>query len=134
VTDHRRYREMSDEELEGLVQGLPRREPGAALRERVLGRVSPSPAGRSPALRPVVVAACVALLLLADILVVRMQGSRPASAAPAAGAPTRDVDTAWLREVGASGMALRLTMVSAEEPREASPVALRRLLENCEGG
>lgn len=133
MTDHRRYREMGDRELEELVRGLPRRGPGAALRERVLGGLLSAPARRSSVLRPAVLAACVALLLLADIVVVRMQDSRPASAAGAS-APARDVGTAWLREVGASGVTLHFAMISAEEPRETSAVSLRRLLANCEGG
>ncbi len=75
-----RCRQMSDRELEDYLSGLPRREPKASLRERLLSSTyRPSRPAYSPFTGAL--AALAILLLLADVAALRQQDA-PASADP----------------------------------------------------
>jgi hypothetical protein len=99
-----RDREWSEEQLEDLVRGLPQRTPDADLRARVLAAAAARqtrPAGRR---RPALAVAALALLVLADMLVLRQQ-TPPPSASPepqaiAAARPLPREEAALLREFG----------------------------------
>jgi len=80
------YQTLSDDQLEGAIRSLPRREPRAALRARVLTRAS-RPRRSSLLLRPGFAFALLAALLLADLAVMKRQDAllRPT---PLAAAPT----------------------------------------------
>ena len=80
MRDRRSHSSGDDEKLEGLLRGLPRREPSPALRGRVLSRA----ARRRGRLSPAWALAGLLFLIVADVLVVRHQEH---ALWPAAGGP-----------------------------------------------
>ena len=69
MRDRRSHSSGDDEKLEGLLRGLPRREPSPALRGRVLSHA----ARRRSRAAPAWALAGLLLLIVADVLVVRHQ-------------------------------------------------------------
>ncbi len=143
MTDRRRYNDMSDDELESLLRGLPARAPSDGLRARVLSYGLRARRPRPHTLRPVLAFAALILLLVADLLVLHVQDtslSADAGASPAvvtAQAPLQDDESvAWLRELGVSGLGLRVARLSADSETRPQTRAelLRSLLTPGNGG
>jgi len=84
VTD-RRFVDITDAEIEGLVRRLPGREPGEALRARVLAAGNSKPR-RLTLLRPIVALGALAALVLLDVLALSRQDREMAAALPREGA------------------------------------------------
>jgi hypothetical protein len=143
MTDRRRYSEMSDDELESLIRGLPGRGPSSGLRTCVLShRLRPRPTRRR-APRPALAFAAFICLLLADLLVLNLQDAGLAAIGRASPAvvtaqarPQEDERLAWLKELGVSGLGLRVAQLSADSgtrPQTRAEV-LRSLLAPGNGG
>ena len=143
MNDNAPYRDMSDEELEHLIRGLPGRQPRAVLRDRVLlGARRPS-VRRGTLLRPAFALGALLMLLLADIIVVGLQDAGLAARAgispsvlTAQRAPAeRDVPP-WLREIGAEELGPRVAWMVAERPPDAATYSalLADLLQTGNGG
>ena len=134
-----RYHSMTDEDLESAIRGLPRREPRAGLRERVLSQsIAPQPhRARSP--RLAFGLAALVVLLLTDWLVLKSQDvGSPFGASPQAVAaqsePASGDEAALMRELAASGLPLRLAM-GHPAPQPQTYFDLRnRMLNEADGG
>lgn len=133
----KRFAEMSDAEMGELIRGLPRREPAAELRERVLARAS-SRARRAAALRPAIALGALVVLLLLDSVVlgwqdrrmggeIRMTGAVAPAVKPLPGDSLGDLDLA-----GAPFLSARLRTTDADG--ETYLQLRSRLLERGEGG
>jgi hypothetical protein len=143
MNDDTPYRDMNDEELEGLISGLPGRQPRPALRDRVLlGARRPS-ARRVRLLRPAFALAALVILLLADMIVVGLQDaglSARAGVSPsvltAQRAPAERDVPAWLREIGAEELGPRIAWMVAKRPPDAATYSalLADLLQTGNGG
>jgi hypothetical protein len=143
MNDDTPYRDMSDEDLEGLIRGLPGRQPRATLRDRVLSGVRRPAVRRLTLLRPALGFGALIILLLADVIVVDLQDAGLAARAgvspsvlTAERAPAgRDVP-AWLREIGADEFGPRIAQMVAERPPHSPTYAalLADLLESGNGG
>ncbi len=72
---------MTDAEIEGVIRGLPRREPGEGLRGRVLAAAGSRPQ-RAMALRPALALAALVLFLALDLLALTVQDRRMAASIP----------------------------------------------------
>ena len=143
MTDRRRYHEMSDDQLESLIRSLPGRGPSSGLRARVLSHgLRPHPTRRR-APRPALAFGVLILLLVVDLLVLNLQntglaaigGASPA-VATAQARPQEDERLAWLRELGVSGIGLRVAHLSADSgtrPQTRAEI-LRSLLAPGNGG
>jgi hypothetical protein len=133
------YRDLTDHELERLIRGLPRREPGADLRRRVLLVWPAQTRRRSHLLRPALVLAALPLLILADALILNFQNASLRSTAAdsigalAARTPSGQSEfLAWVGDTGASSPLLRIALLRAE--REPLPDTYSALLRDlCEG-
>jgi len=133
---------MSDDQLESLIRGLPGRGPSSGLRTRVLSHgLRPRPTRRR-APRPALAFAALICLLLADLLVLNLQdtglsvNARVSAAVVTAQArPEEDERLAWLRELGVSGLGLRVARLSADSERRPQTRAelLRTLLPSGNG-
>ena len=143
MNDDTPYRDMSDEELEGLIRGLPGCQPRAALRDRVLlGARRPS-VRRATLLRPAFALAALVILILADMIVVGLQdgglaaraGVSPSMLTAQRAPAERDVP-AWLREIGAEELGPRIAWMVAESPPDAATYSalLADLLQTGNGG
>ncbi len=138
-----RYREMSDEELECLISGLPGRQPRAALRDRVLLAAGRPSVCRVRFLRPAFALGALAILLLADMMVVNLQdaglaaraGASPSVLTAERAPAERDVP-AWLSEIGAEELGPRVAWMVAERPPDAATYSalLADLLQTGSGG
>ena len=143
MTDRQRYREMSDDQLESLIRGLPGRGPSSGLRARVLSDSLRSRARRRRAHRPALAFAALICLLLADLLILSLQdaglaaiGGTSSAVVTARARAQADEQMTWLREVGASGLGLRVAHLSADSgtrPGTRSEL-LRDLLAPGNGG
>ena len=139
----RELREMSDEQLEHLVRGLPGRQPRAALRDRVLLGERRAPVRRVILLRPAFAFGALVILVLADMVVLGLQDARlaaragvsPSVATVARSPAERDVP-AWLRETGAEELGPRIAHMVAERPPDAVTYSalLADLLQTGNGG
>ena len=139
----RAYRDLTDDELERLIGGLPRREPGLDLRRRILS-VRPVPARRrSGPFRPALALAALSLLILADGLVLGLQNAHlQIAGAGAVGtrvAPTAsesDEVPAWLGDDALSSGPLHIALLRAdrESPADTYGALLRALCEGADGG
>jgi len=134
-----RYHDITDEDLENAIRGLPRREPRAGMRERVLSHsTAPQPhRARSP--RLAFGLAALAVLLLADWLVIKSQdvgspfGASPQAVVAQSEPASRD-EVALMRELAASGLPLRLAM-RHPAPQPQTYFDLRnRMLNEADGG
>jgi len=130
-------RDLTDEQFEHLLRGLPRREPRPELRERVLSHQLPPARRPHLVFRPAFGVAALALLLLADLAAMRSQdsGYSPGRAAPPAAVTAQaDDDTSWLRELGFPRLRLA-ALPASDQPNPDSYLALRnRLLQGANGG
>src|SRR5574340_88797 len=82
MNEHRRYRDLTDDELVELIRGLPRREPRPAFRARVLS--APAPARAAGHWRPAFALAALVVLLFADWMTLKWTApTSPAGPAPA---------------------------------------------------
>jgi hypothetical protein len=143
MNDDTPYRDMSDEELEHLIRGLPGRQPRAALRDRVLLGARRRPVRRGTLLQPAFALGALFILLLADIIVVGLQdaglsaraGISPSVLTAQRAPAERDVP-AWLREIGAEELDPRIAQMVAERPPHAATYSalLADLLQNGNGG
>jgi hypothetical protein len=138
MTSGRPPRRLSDEETENLIRGLPRRQPTAALRARILSQAIRLQ--RAPARRPLFALAALLLLLLADVILMERQNSGltpPAPTQAVARVPDQEEDdAAWLREVAAAAGLRRFALLREARPAEKETyLALRRLLmQSANGG
>ena len=138
MSEHR-YHDMTDEELENAIRGLPRREPRPGLRERVLAHVAaPVPRPRGLA-RPAFAVAALIVLVLVDWLVLRVQdtgiaGGRTSSAVVAQSEPPSRDEAALMRELAASGLPLRLAMRHPGPQPETYLDLRNRMLNEADGG
>lgn len=139
MSEHRRYRDMTDEGLETAIRGLPRREPRASLRERILSHpIAPTPR-RISAFRPAFALPALVVLLLADWLVLRSQSSgtlySPSpQAAVAQGGPASREEIGLMRDLAASGLPLRLAMRHPSLQPETYLELRNRMLNEADGG
>ena len=143
MNDDTHYRDMSDEELEDLIRGLPGRQPRAALRDRVLLAAQRRPVRRVILLRPAFALAALVILMLADMIVVGLQDAGLAARAgvsrsvlTAQRAPAERDVPAWLREIGVEDFGPRIAQMAAErQPGAATyPALLADLLQTGNGG
>jgi len=134
MTDHRRYQELSDDQLAELIRELPRRQPGSHLRDRVLFQSGAQALRHSALLRPALAAAAIGILLVLDIAALRLQDRGLAVAEPRAAATvaarTEDAaaDSPWSRQMRASGFSFTVARLRADEP--ASSCTYRELLKD----
>ena len=139
MSDRDRYRGMSDEDLESLIAGLPRRAPGEEVRRRVLGLRTPAPRSGLWA-RPAFALMVLLVLCVADALVMHRQGlvlsthQRAQAAQPVAADNTGQDD--WLVELAREDGGLRAhLMLAVREPQGSSYWQLRTdLLAGKEAG
>jgi len=131
---------MEVADLERLMRGLPRREPSADLRRRVLaaGAVTRRPLAQA---RPALAAAALVVLLALDLIVVTIQDRQFARILPAppaamvAAAPAPDHDLAWLRELGLPDESVAVAALRRQEVGRDTYFSLRdSLLANGSGG
>jgi hypothetical protein len=133
------YSDISDQDLESAIRGLPRRQPAAGLRERVLSYPVAHQPRRARAWRPAYALAALAVLLAADWLVVRSQDAAvplgPSPQVTAARPESMSPDeAAFVRELAASGLPLRLAM-RHPGPQPETYFGLRnRMLNEADGG
>jgi len=85
MSGHKQLSGVSDGDLEGLIRGLPTRQPAAELRRRVLARAEGS-VRRARVLRPIVALGALAALVLLDVLALSRQDREMAAALPRKGA------------------------------------------------
>lgn len=128
--DHHGRGPMTDEQLGRLIAGLPKRRPRAGLRDRVLAPEHQRP--RVGLRRPLVAWACLALLLAADVAVLKLQGAgaapNPARPAPLAAETPQNVDMlALLDDAGMLGANRPLLGLAAQsQAAEDTYFALRK--------
>lgn len=142
MTDRPRYDDLSDDQLESLIRGLPARQPSAALRRRILSHADQRRARRLSLPRPALALAALLVLFLADLMVIASQNAGLAvSAAPAAiaRAHTSVVESdrpAWLSEMGAEELGPRIAqMVTERLPNPPTYYELTaELLQTANGG
>ena len=139
MTD-RRHRDMNKDTLENTIRGLPRREPSAAIRSRVLAATASARPPRAWTRAILAPAALIALLAL-DLLVVTTQDRQLARALPAppaammAAAPAPAHDLAWLRELGLPDNSVAVVALSHQAVSQDTYFSLRdSLLANGSGG
>jgi len=138
MADHQ-YRDLDDDQLESLIRGLPRREPRASLRERILSHSIAPPPRPTSAFRPAFALPALVVLLLADWLVLRSQSSgtlySPApQAAVAQGGPASREEIGLMRDLAASGLPLRLAMRHPSLQPETYLELRNRMLNEADGG
>ena len=133
VSKRRSLHEITDDELEGMIRGLPSRAPSADLRRRVLSGAAARAPRRRIALLPAYALAALVLLATADVLVLRWQSAdlgRSASYTSAtAAAQSQQVgedEVEWLRDLGVSSAALRLALLAEPRAEQDSRSALLR--------
>lgn len=137
MTDYRRYQELSDDQLAELIRQLPRRQPGSHLRDRVLFHSAAQALRPSVLLRPALAAAAIGILLVLDIAALRLQDRGLAVTGPRSAATvavrTDDAaaDSAWSRQMRASGFSFAVARLRADEP--ASACTYRELLNDLIG-
>jgi hypothetical protein len=127
MTHRRGYRDMSEEQLEDLVRGLPQREPRPHLRDRILAAAAaPRPTGRRG---PALAVAALVFLVLADLLVLRSQV--PSGAPPTDGPPPAVAcdEVALRRELGLGGRPLRVAGLPTARPDSGLRLRTRMLTE-----
>ena len=142
MSDRRRYRHMSDEELESRISALPRRVPRPALREDILSQAARRKPRGMRLSRPVFALAALVVLLAADLLALswqdggaKMPRARLPVPAVAEARPEEDDQLAWLREIGASDTALLVALRPASGGHQQTYFELReRLLAANNGG
>ena len=133
----KRFAEMSDAEMGDLMRGLPRREPAAELRGRVLARAATG-TRRAGALRPAIALGALVVLVLLDGAVMGWQDRQLGIAVPSAATgtiarqPTGGDSLSDLDLAGAPFLSARLRVASAEP--ETYLQLRSRLLERGEGG
>jgi len=136
-----RYHNLSEEELEGLIGSLPRREPEGALRDRILSRAAPRRRVRPAFMRPGYAFLAVMVLLLVDVLVLHVDAARIGGPRGSIGVPVAQVtpaqadEQAWFEEIG-GGVALRIARLRTERPGQefAYRAMLTNLLDEANGG
>jgi len=130
---------MTDEGLEVAIRGLPRCEPRARLRERILSHsIAPTPRHTS-AFGPTFALAALLMLLLADWLVLRSQsGGIPYSPSPQAAVaqagPASREEIGLMRDLAALGLPLRLAMRHPSLQPETYLELRNRMLNEADGG
>ena len=114
------YREMSDADLENYLGGLPRCQPGAELRARLLATAS-NPTARPKPQSVRLLFALAVLLLLANFAVQRQQeaGAAAAPAGQVEFVPSQSVDDPWLRKAGYAGAPFRVAVARKPKPQKA---------------
>ncbi len=75
MPEHPRVRDMSDDELVSLIQGLPERKLSPSVRDGLFSHAVP--ARRQYRFRPAVALAALVVLLAADWVTLRVQGGAP---------------------------------------------------------
>jgi hypothetical protein len=112
MSEHRRYGDLTDSELVELIRGLPRREPRASLRERVLS--APARPRAAAGLRPVFAVAALVVLLFADWLALRWTTTGapvgPPRAAVAQAEPASREEVALAKELADFGIPVRIAL------------------------
>jgi len=134
-----RYHDMTDEDLENAIRGLPRRQPQAGLRERVLSHPTAHQPHHARAWRPAYALAALVVLMAADWLVIRSQDvAGPLGASPQAvvaqSEPMSPDEAAFMRELAASGLPLRLAMRHPGSQSETYFDLRNRMLNEADGG
>ena len=136
----RRHRNIDKDTLENTIRGLPRREPSAALRSRVLAATASAHHPRTWT-RAILAPAALIVLLALDLLVVTTQDRQLARALPAppaamvAAAEAPDHDLAWLRDLGLPEKSVALVALRRQAPSPDTYFSLRdSLLTNGSGG
>jgi len=137
MSENRRYCDMTEEEFESAVRGLPRRETRPGMRERILS-YSPQPrhVGRP---RLAFALAALIVLLLADWLVLKSQDvGSPFGASPQAvvaqSEPASKDEIALMRDLAASGLPLRVAMRHPTAQTETYFDLRNRMLNEADGG
>ena len=133
--------QASKEELEGLIRGLPRREPGEAVRDRILSHAAPRRRARPAFMRPGYAFLAVMVLLAVDVLVLHVDavriGGPPGSVgvAVAQATPAEADEWAWLGEID-SGVGLRIARLQAGTRAQESGyrAMMTSLLAEANGG
>jgi len=139
MTD-RRLQDIEKDALENTIRGLPRREPRAALRSRVLAATASARPPRAWTRAILAPAALIALLAL-DLLVVTTQDRQLARSLPArpaammAAAPAPDTDLSWLRDLGLPDDSVAVVALRHQAVSQDTYFSLRdSLLANGSGG
>jgi len=131
---------MGEEELEGLIRGLPRREPGEALCDRILSQAAPRRRLRPALMRPGYAFLAVMVLLAVDVLVLHVDAARRGGPQGSIGGPVAQAtsaeadELAWFEEIG-GGVGLRIARLHAGAPAQelGYRAMMTRLLAEANG-
>ena len=142
MRERSRYQNLGEEELEGLIASLPRREPEGAVRDRILSGAAPRRRGRPAFMRPGYAFLAVIVLLAVDVVVLHVDAARiggPQGSSigvrVAQATPAEADEQAWLEEIS-GGVGLRIAKFHAGEPAQelGYRAMMTRLLAEANGG
>jgi len=139
--ERNRFQNMGEEELEGLIGSLPRREPEGELRDRVLSGAAPRRRVRPAFMRPGYAFLTVMVLLALDVLVLHVDAARIGGppggigVAVAQATPAEADELAWFEEID-GGVGVRIARLQAGAPGQefGYRAMLTSLLAEANGG